>query len=158
MAARPTVAEREEKSARAVDLSAKGWTNTDIAAEIGVTRKTVAAWIANELSRRAEHRENDKERAIAVYEAIIAEGWRRLENMDNRSLNVSGVLNSIRGAQDSINKITGAEAPIKTDNRHTHVPSPTEREARELADEIAALEAEIHREEAEATGAQEGAG
>jgi orotate phosphoribosyltransferase-like protein len=113
MATRPTAAEREEKTVRAVELSSKGWTNTDIAEEIGVTRKTVANWIENELSRRAEHRENDKERSIAVYTELVAEGWRRLEKLDDRSLNVSGVLNAIRAAQERIDKITGAEAPLK---------------------------------------------
>ncbi len=113
MATKLTTAERLEKSAIAVDLSARGSTNIAIADELGVTRKTVASLIANELSRRGEHRSNDKEKAISVYTALIAEGWKRLEKMDDRSLNVSGVLNAIRAAQERIDKVTGAEAPFK---------------------------------------------
>lgn len=113
MSGKLTAVERQEKADKAVELSAKGWTNPEIAEEIGVHRHTVRKLIADELAGRAEHREQDKERAIATYVALIREGWRRLETMDDRSLNVSGILNSIKSAQDSINKITGVEAPKK---------------------------------------------
>lgn len=112
---RLTAVEREEKSVLAVELSAKGWNYSEIGAheEIGLDRRTVKKLIGDELANRAEHREHEKEKAIAVYEAIIRHGWRRLARTKDASLNVSGVLNSIKGAQDSINKITGAESPIK---------------------------------------------
>lgn len=114
MSKKLTAAERQEKADRAVELSAKGWSNSEIGADLGVHRHTVKKLIDDELAKRAEHREHEKEAAIAVYQAIIAEGWRRLADLkDSRSHNASGFLNSIKAAQDSINKITGAEAPFK---------------------------------------------
>ena len=106
-------AKKEELSARAVELHVKGYNFSEIGRQIEVDRRTAKKWVDDELARRSEHRTHDKEKAIATYEAVIAEAWARLEKLDNRSLNVSGLLNSIRSAQDSINKITGAEAPQK---------------------------------------------
>jgi orotate phosphoribosyltransferase-like protein len=113
MAAKLTAAERAEKMVRAVELSAKGKSNTEIAEEIGVTPKTVANLINNELARRAEHRDNGKEESIAVNRALIAEGWRRLETLGVAAPQASGLMNSIRASQERIDKVTGAEAPVK---------------------------------------------
>ena len=106
-------AKKEELSGRAVELYVKGYNYSEIGREIEVDRRTAKKWVNDEFARRSEHRDYDKEKAIATYEAVIAEGWARLGKLDNRSLNVSGLLNSIKSAQDSINKITGAEAPQK---------------------------------------------
>lgn len=113
MAGRLTKAEREEKADRAVVLSARGWSYREIADEMGHSKDTIGKWIKDEYSRRSEHRENDKEEAIAVYKEVIRAAWKRFKNTGNTSLNSSGFLNTIKSAQDSINKITGAEAPIK---------------------------------------------
>jgi predicted transcriptional regulator len=110
---RLTKAEKEEKSARAVSLSARGWTYREIAEDLGHDKNTIGAWIKDEYARRAEHRDQDKEEAIAVYREVIRAAWERFAVTNNASLNSSGFLNTIKAAQDSINKITGAEAPIK---------------------------------------------
>lgn len=105
--------EREEKSLEAVVLSAKGWSDVAIGKHLGINRATVKRLRDSEYARREEHREHDKEKAIAVYEAIIFAAWERFKNTNNTSLNSAGFLNTIKAAQDSINRITGAESPIK---------------------------------------------
>jgi hypothetical protein len=113
-------AERAEKTAKAVEFSARGWTLRAIGSHLGHSKDTVARWINDELALRSEHRTQDKERAIATYEEIIRHGWERLATTKDTSLNVSGLLNSIKSAQERIDKITGAEAPVRSDNKHQH--------------------------------------
>ena len=108
-----TKAKREELTDRAVELSSRGWTALKIAGEIGVTDKTIRKWMGDELSRRAEHRDQDRERAIARYEAVIAAAWERYDRMHDASLNTSGLLNTIRTTQQAIDDLTGVKAPIK---------------------------------------------
>lgn len=112
---RLTAVEKEDKVSQAVALSARSWTYTAIAEELGCSRPTVSKWIKDELAKRSEHREQDKEKAIAVYVEIQRAAWERLETLDSRSLNVSGLLNTIKNAQERIDKITGAEAPTQQD-------------------------------------------
>lgn len=119
MAGRLTAAEKAEKATEAVALSARGHTYTQIAELLDHDRKTVKRWIDDELAKRAEHRgerQGDRERAIAVYSEIIREAWEKFDRLDPRSLNVSGLLNAIRTAQERIDKLTGVEAPVK----HAH--------------------------------------
>lgn len=108
-------AEHEEKMMQALSLSVKGKSYTDIAEDLGVSRPTATKLVEDALAVGAEHRsvEKEREKAIATYRAIIDEGWQRLETIEDRSLNVSGVLNSIRSAQESIDSLTGAKAPKK---------------------------------------------
>lgn len=157
MAARMTKAEREEKAHEAVEMSARGASYQTIARALGVNWKTAKKLVIDELSKRSEHREQDKERHLAVYDAIQQAAWERFRDTDNRSLNASGYLNTIKAAEDSKTKITGAEAPRKFEHERREL-SRTEQEAAELADEIAALEAELSEatEETEATGPEEG--
>lgn len=108
-----TKAKRDELSAQAVAMSARGMTYREIAAELGPTKDTIGSWIADELARRSEHRGADKEAAIATYTEIQKAAWERFENTDFRSLNSSGYLNTIKSCQERIDKITGAEAPFK---------------------------------------------
>ncbi len=105
--------DRQQKTARCVELSVKGWNDSEIAREVGINRKTVKKLVEDEYAFRAEHSGPDKEASIALYRALIKEGWERLEKLDDNSTNVSGVLNSIRACRERIDKITGAEAPIK---------------------------------------------
>ncbi len=105
--------DRQQKTSRCVELSVKGWNDSEIAREVGINRKTVKKLIEDEYAVRAEHRGPDKEAAIALYTKLIREGWERLEKLDDNSTNVSGVLNSIRAARERIDKIMGTEAPIK---------------------------------------------
>lgn len=148
-----TKMQREEKAYQAVELSARGASYQAIADELEVNWKTAKKLVDDELASRGEHREQDKERHLAVYDAIQQAAWERFRETDNRSLNASGYLNTIKSAEDSKLKVTGAEAPRKF--QHRREPSRTENEAMELADEIAALEAELA-DETEAFGAQEG--
>ena len=110
---RMTKAQRDEKSALAVDMSARGYTYVRIGEALGVDRKTAAKLIEDELASRSEHREQDKERHLASYQAIQDAAWDAFRNTDNRSLNRSGYLNTIKSCEDSKAKITGAEAPRK---------------------------------------------
>ena len=105
--------QREERMAEAVALSARGKTWDEIAEELGINRKTAMKLVDDELSKRGEHRIADREASIARNLAVIREAWRRLETTDNRSLNVSGLMNTIIRAGERIDKLTGAEAPIK---------------------------------------------
>lgn len=114
MARNLTAVERDEKAREAVELSAKGWADTAVAGRLGINRATVKRLRENEYARRSEHRGDEREKAIAVYEAVIREGWERLSRVKDNSNNVTGVLNAIRAAQERIDKLTGAEAPIKT--------------------------------------------
>lgn len=113
MAAQLTPVQREEKAIEAVALSAKGMPDTLIAKELDISRHTVKRLRENEYAKRAEHRDQDKERHLAVYDAIQKAAWERFAETDNRSLNASGYLNTIKAAEDSKVKITGAAAPEK---------------------------------------------
>lgn len=113
-----TKAERAKLTERALDLSLRGLSALRIAREIGVSDTTIRKWMNDELAKRSEHRSNDKERAIARYEKIIRDAWETYEETEKLSPNnVSGLLNTIRACQERIDKLTGAEAPIK----HQHV-------------------------------------
>ncbi len=108
-----TKAVREEKMAQAVELSARGKPYTVIAEELEVSWPTAKKLVEDELARRGEHRGPEREQAIANYQAIISEGWDRMDRLKDTSQNVTGVLNAIRAAQERIDKLTGAEAPLK---------------------------------------------
>ena len=114
---RMTKAEREEKAQEAVELSARGFSYRAVASRIGVNWKTAKKLIEDELAVRAEGRDQDKERHLAVYDAIQRAAWERFRETDNRSLNSSGYLNTIKAAEDSKVKITGAEAPSKSESK-----------------------------------------
>lgn len=106
-----TPGERDRVLAEATRLSARGVRYSEIAKVVGISTPTLRIWLENEYSQRAEHRANDRERAIARYEELIYEGWERLKDTKNTSMNVSGLINAIRQIQDSINKVTGIDNP-----------------------------------------------
>ena len=108
-----SAADRDEMTARAVELRARQWSFNRIALDLGVHHDTAKKWVENEHARRSEHRGVDKESHLAVYDAIQAAAWEAFENTSSSSLNRSGYLNTIKSAEDSKAKITGAEAPIK---------------------------------------------
>jgi predicted transcriptional regulator len=125
---------RDEKTQEAVRLRAMQWSWNKIGKELGITDHTAKKWVEDEHARRAEHRGLDKEKHLAVYDAIQKEAW---ENVDNPELYPSvriGYLNTIKAAEDSKVKITGAESPMKYEHKDT-----TEYEVvwDDLADEIA---------------------
>lgn len=107
--------ERRELAEWACVQRAAGRTYTEIAEEACVDRHTVKGWIESEFVVRSEYRfvSNERERGIALYEALIREGWQRLERLDDNSTNAPGLINAIRQTQSRIDKLTGAEAPIK---------------------------------------------
>jgi orotate phosphoribosyltransferase-like protein len=107
--------EREQLSAVAVDLRAQGLTYAPIAEELGINRETARKWLEDEYAKRGEHDSVSiaRERAIAGYELLIREGWKRLEKLDDGSHNVPGILNAICRAQARVDKLTGAEASVK---------------------------------------------
>lgn len=104
---------RIELTAQAVELRARNMSFCAIAKELGITHPTAKKWIEDEYARRSEHREVDRERHLSVYEAIQSAAWAAFENTNSGSLNRSGYLNTIKAAEDSKVKITGAEAPFK---------------------------------------------
>lgn len=106
-------ADRDEKTARAVELRARQWSFNRIAEDLGVHHDTAKKWVENEHARRAEHRGVDKESHLAVYDAIQVAAWDAFFDTHEGSLNRSGYLNTIKAAEDSKAKITGAEAPLK---------------------------------------------
>ena len=110
--------EREELGHRAVLLHADGKTYRQIARELGVNKDTVGPLLKEEYARRRAGRQEARATAIARYESIIRECSRRVKAFaDNSSAqNVSGLLAQKRAAQERIDKITGAEAPIKTEH------------------------------------------
>jgi orotate phosphoribosyltransferase-like protein len=110
---RMAAVERDEKTRLAVDMSAKGVSDSAIADALGIHRQTVKRLIEDHFASEAEHRGPGKERAIARYERVIANAWDRYERVQDASLNVSGLLNTILTAQTRIDKITGAESPTK---------------------------------------------
>lgn len=113
MAGRLTKAKRAKLTSRAMRLSARGKSAVKIAEEIGLTEKSVRKLIDDELALRGEHRDHDKERAIARYEEVIRVSWERLLGLEANSTAATGLLNTIRASQERIDKITGAEAPLK---------------------------------------------
>ena len=110
---RMTKAQRELKMAEALDLSAAGLPYTKIAERLEVSWPTARKLVEDELAKRAEHRSHDREKSIAVKERVIREAWEGYENTHNRSLNRTGFLNTILRAQEGIDKLTGALAPLK---------------------------------------------
>lgn len=112
-----TAEERERLTARAVDMKVQRYTYTAIAEELGVGRDTAKKWIENEYAKRSEHRtvSDAREAAIATYEALLQQTFERLAalGINSTSLNASGYINAARSLQERIDKLTGAEAPIK---------------------------------------------
>ncbi|WP_273843903.1 hypothetical protein [Rubrobacter calidifluminis] len=131
MAQRLAKAQRIEYARKAAELSAKGWMSKDIAVELGVSAATVQRLIDYAYELERDRWVNGKEEAIAQYRAIIDEAWKRLRTLDSRSLNVSGLLNSIRAAQERIDRLQGNEAPIKTHNEHHNYTHKSEDERKE---------------------------
>lgn len=134
---RLTVAQKEEKLAEAIALSVRGQTLSHIGEKLGLDRRTVGDWLKNEYARRAEHRDQEREEAIAFYEELKAERWRRLEHMptDSRANNVVGLLNGLNADQSRIDSLTGVEQAQK----HEHSGpggGPIEHEVVDARDEL----------------------
>lgn len=132
-----TKAFREEITSAAISRSVRGASLRQIGDEFGVPFNTIRNWLNDEYARRAEHREQEREKAIATYEELKAERWRRLAQLstDSKANNVVGLLNGINADQERIDKLTGAEAPIKYESEgRVYVVSWDEAEAEEHAE------------------------
>lgn len=107
--------ERRELTEWAVIEHSKGRSYSSIAEEISVERRTVASWIQSEYARVSEQRgvSDARERALVGYEALLREAWRRIKKTDVRSLNSAGLINAARSVLERMDKLTGAEAPVK---------------------------------------------
>jgi len=115
--ARISKARKDELAAQIVELVARGWNFAKIGKHLHIDRRTASKFYKDELADRAEHRDHEREKSIAQYEAVIKEAWARLEGLNSNSLNVSGLLNAIRQAQQAIDDLTGVKAPTKV--QHT---------------------------------------
>lgn len=115
MAGRMTKATRAEKVLEAVDLSSRGQSINKIAEALEVQWTTARKLVDDGLAQRAEQRDTTTERQASIERnlRVIQAAWERFENTDNRSLNASGYLNTIIRAGERIDKLTGAEAPVK---------------------------------------------
>jgi hypothetical protein len=105
-------AERRKLAEQAVNLDVRGASFTEIGKQLGISRQLSSTLVYEELARSAEHRDQDKERAIAHYKQIIRTTWTKLHDLGNRSPNaLVGLLNTNINAQARIDRLTGAEAP-----------------------------------------------
>ena len=109
--------EREALTQTAVDLRARGRAYAAIAEELGISRPTAKKWILGEYAKRSEHRgvSDAREVSISRYEMLFTECVERLESLgkESKSLNASGYINAARGLLERIDKLTGAEVPVK---------------------------------------------
>jgi hypothetical protein len=99
--------------------------HTEIGKQLGIDRRTVAKYYAEESERRQKGRRHDaeRERAISTYEVVIAKGFAVLEALGSgkkpkylsgaQANALVGATNSIISAQSRIDTITGIEAPRK---------------------------------------------
>jgi hypothetical protein len=117
MAGRISAERRKQEVEKIYSLFLAGHTNTSIAEQTKHGRPFVTKVIREETERRYDERDAgyEDQQAIEHYREVIREAWDRLKTInDPRSLNVSGLLNTIIRAQERIDKITGIESPIKT--------------------------------------------
>lgn len=136
MSKRLTAAEREEKGARAYELSARSWSNQAIADEVEVNRNTVSRLLREERKRRQDAREHAAEDSVATYEAVKRHAWERLAapELKASSYSVSGLLNNIIAAQKNIDGVLGldtGDAAGTTVNVGVNVRVPDQEERRE---------------------------
>ena len=105
----------------AVLLRAEGLSYREVAARLGVNKNTVPGLIAQEYDRRKATRDEERAYAISVYRGLQRDAWKRLSALpvNSSSQSVSGMHASIRQAQERIDKITGIEAPTKSEHTRT---------------------------------------
>jgi hypothetical protein len=116
MARNLSAAQKEILRPRALQLRTQRRSYADIGEELKINRKTAKRLVEEELSIQAEHREHEREQAIAHYDEIIRTSWERLRALDSASTVGVGLLNTAKSAQERIDKLTGAEAPQKHQN------------------------------------------
>ena len=118
-----TEEEGEALAHEAVLLRAEGLSYREVAARLGVNKNTVPGLIAQEYDRRKATRDEERAYAISVYRGLQRDAWKRLSALpvNSSSQSVSGMHASIRQAQERIDKITGIEAPTRTEHKRVEV-------------------------------------
>lgn len=110
-------AHKRELTLKAIELRAERYSYSAIARELCLSHPTVKKWIEGYFIEQSETRyvSDARELAIATYAAGIRDCWERLRALpiDSRATNVGALHNNIRSYQERIDKLTGAEAPIK---------------------------------------------
>lgn len=128
--------ERADLAHRAVQCRTKGMTYREIARELGTHKDAIKPLLDEEYARLRPIRERERAAAISQYHAIIRESWERLAAFGKNAAqqNVTGLLTSIRQAQERIDKLTGAEAPIKSEQRRVDLSKVSEQDLEAFAD------------------------
>lgn len=117
MPARLSKAKKAELAPQAVDMSARGKSYRAIAVDLGVHRNTVEKLIDDELASRAEHRANDIERHLSVYDRAQRAAWELYDNCpDERAQNKAAAINAVISAENAKVKLTGAEQAAKVEH------------------------------------------
>jgi hypothetical protein len=97
---------------------------TEIGERLGITRQFASVLAREEAAlRERDRRTDEREKAIATYEATIRSAWEWLARIQNPSTNnLSALLNTIVAAQSRIDEITGIRAPKQVEGylRHAH--------------------------------------
>lgn len=147
---------RRQKADEAYRLAIRRVTYGEIGKALDISRQLASRLVQEEQERMWSGRDlteltQEKKRSIETYEAVIRGAWQRLGRVQDNSLNVSGLFNSIINAQKAIDDITGAKAPFRSEIDGTFTYSEwtgTAREIREIDVHVAELEAEIAQAEA----------
>ncbi len=118
-----TDSEREAFGEQALLMHAQGKTYREIAQALGVSRPTVKSLIDRALGAAREERSKAKARQLAAYRALLGEAWTRLLGFpsNSSSQNVTGLVNAARSILERIDKLTGVEAPTKTQHEVRHM-------------------------------------
>ena len=145
-----TEEEREALGHEAVLLRAEGLSYRAVAARLGVSKNTVGPLIREEYDRRKATRDEERAYAISVYRGLQRDAWKRLSALpvNSSAQSVSGMHASIRQAQERIDKITGIEAPTKSERTTTtidlsKVPDSTVQKLAAVYEEIAQVDPDL---------------
>jgi predicted transcriptional regulator len=112
--ARPlTLAQREEISAQAYQLSLAGRSTRAIAKELGVTRDTVSRCLKKEAARRRAERPDHAQHAVDSYRQAVRRCWEELEK-DPSPHAVAQLIHALNTSLSSIDLINGVRAPSKS--------------------------------------------
>jgi len=117
-----------QRQGRVFELSLRGWSAREIAAELNIDKDTVCADLVFEQELRAEElgsrRETEKARSVAVYERVIRKALERAETAGAiLDAIASGAdmkltdryLETVTKARERIDKVLGVDAPTKVD-------------------------------------------
>lgn len=113
-----------ERQTKAYEMSIDGMSHRAIADKLNVDRKTVAADIHAEATRRADEiakrREVEKARSVSTYERVIQRAVKKSDMYDEIALTPGSkvtdrTLEAIIHARERIDKVLGIDAPTKVE-------------------------------------------